>query len=86
MTDTRMVRLEQIAAGPVVDSGLLVTKTLERRIDRSHDGTVTIKARQIADAAGGDVFEPINGLEAGLAEALRRAKWPHLVQVEVVNG
>lgn len=86
MTDTRMVRLDQIAAGKLdrCSEGLIATsvKMLTesgRQIDR-------IYVRQIGDATGGDVFEPVTIIESALAEAYRRAKWPHPVQVEVING
>lgn len=85
MTDTRMVALEQIVAGPIEnanirDATVICCETV------STFKTIMIRCKQIADPTGGDVFEPINSLEAGLAEALRRANWKHPVQVEVING
>lgn len=86
MTDTRMVRLEQIAAGKFEPSEMYVDHIEWLLKEGFVPYGALVICKQIGDATGGDVFEPISGLEAGLAEALRRAKWPHLVQVEVVNG
>ncbi len=86
--DMRTVRLEQIAIGRIAGfhkfAGSAVP-VLKRLPNGELGHSIYIKCRQIGDATGGDVFEPINGLEAGLAEDLRRAKWPHPVQVEVVT-
>lgn len=85
MTDTRMVRLEQIAAFPAPAAYIVNQKDFTVRFI-ALGKTPTIRVKQVADPTGGDVFQPVNGVEAGFTEYLRRAKWPHLVQVEVVNG
>lgn len=90
MTDTRMVRLEQIAAGPFnYDAQRLASlENLTRISMKLGLGEPMIKVKQVGDVTGGDVFEPSNCLEATLLEALRRCVTSvrHLVQVEVVNG
>lgn len=85
MTDTRMVRLEQIAAGEIVNT-LAIASMFAFEAMGGVPKAFILKVRQIADAAGGDVFEPINAIEAGLAEALRRGEWKHPVQVKIINS
>lgn len=84
MTDTRMVRLEQIAAGkwPIEEAWLSIAtekRALLGVVPRFH-------VRQIGNATGGDVFEPLSELDEAILDGVIRARWPHLVQVEVVNG
>lgn len=43
-----------------------------------------LKVCAVPDAAGGDVFCPATPCEAFIAEALRRAGWPHPIWAEVV--
>lgn len=81
---TRLVSIHQITAGPI-ELATASMLGLAKRVCKSRGTTALIYARQIADAAGGDVYEPINGLEAGLAEALRRSGWAGKIQVEVVT-
>lgn len=89
MTDTRMVRLEQIAAFFDEREQKNVMDSTERAIkfNARHGETPTfcIQCKQVGDATGGDVYQAI-GPDAAMVYVLRRAKWPHLVQVEVVNG
>lgn len=79
---TRAVMLSQITAGPIDASRWKVSM---KAGSENHWQNLRIRCRPVADAAGGDVFEPINSLEAGLAEALRLANWPHPVHVEVIE-
>lgn len=84
MTDTRLVSIDQIAAGPEIAKRIASYRSFAPSL-KLLGLTPRIRVRQIGDATGGDVFEPLNSIEAGLAENLRRAKWPHPVQVEVVT-
>lgn len=79
---TRTVSLTQITAGPIDAARWKVTL----KPGSEHNlRTINVRCRAVADAAGGDVFEPINSLEAALVEALRLANWPHPVRVEVIT-
>ena len=89
MTDTRMVRLEQIAINPIAIDDWKVGRLygpVIAAIKSGYKQTINLRCKQIADAAGGDVFQPIGFADSSMAEALRRAKWPHLVQVEIINS
>lgn len=85
MTDTRMVRLEQIAAGKFNEPPIWVSHVMER-LARERGKMPAICVRQIGDATGGDVFEPSTATDQAMVSGLVSANWPHLVQVEVVNG
>lgn len=67
----RTVSIEQVARG--IEPNCSVLDVAYIAISIMPEKSVQISARQIADATGGDVFEPINALEAGLAEGARRA-------------
>mgnify|MGYP001329958785 CR=1 FL=1 len=84
MTDTRMVRLDQIAVGKHGIQEAWLSMASERRALQGEAPTVFV--RQIGDATGGDVFEPLTDWDEAILDGIIRAKWPHLVQVEVVNG
>lgn len=79
---TRTVSLTQITAGPI-DAARWPVRLKSGSDQNWH--SLRIRCRAVADAAGGDVFEPINSLEAALVEALRLANWPHPVHVEVME-
>lgn len=47
------------------------------------DRQLRLRVRQVGDAAGGDVYEPLNDGEAIVASAARQAQWPHKISAEV---
>lgn len=91
MTDTRMVRLEQIWPGKFrpnaksVLHGAAYVSCAMATGEADHVTPSPIKVHQKADAAGGDTYEAATRRCAWVVEVMRRAKWPHLVKVEVVT-
>ena len=87
MSSTRLVSIAQITEGPLAETPAAFLRQAKLAVAFAiRDGkalTYCIRARAVGDAAGGDVFEPVNSLEAGLAIALRDESWPHPVQVEM---
>lgn len=85
--ERRLVSITQITEGPLADVPLVFLRSAEIAVDwaladgRPHIYRIRVKA--VGAAAGGDVYEPANSIEAGLASALRGVNWPHLIQVEI---
>lgn len=86
---TRSVSLAQITAGDLgaaIPVQIACAACQVRHVQAGEAlGLPALRVRPVADAAGGDVFEPLTFVDAGLAEGYRRAKWTGPVPVEVVG-
>lgn len=79
----RRVAMDQVTAGPVAQNRAGMT-ALAARMLKTMGRDIRIRARPVGDATGGDVYEPLNSLEAALAAAARAAGHTEII-VEVAG-
>lgn len=77
----RRVSMDQVTAGPLSANREGMT-ALAARMLASMGRDIRIIAKPVGDATGGDVYEPVNSLEAALASAARAAGHTEII-VEV---
>lgn len=87
MTRFRTITINQVTAKAIEPRHelLLALPVWQRALHHCDDRLVRLTVRQVADAAGGDVFEPASPSEAFVAEVMRRAKWAHPILAEVIT-
>ncbi|MBK8773178.1 MAG: hypothetical protein IPM06_22485 [Rhizobiales bacterium] len=85
----RLIAIDQVVVAPLEERHEMLLPLIARPLGHwaAHAPTraMRLKVCAVPDAAGGDVFCPATPCEAFIAEALRRAGWPHPIWAEVVT-